>query len=90
MKSMIVLALVLTSTVSFSATTTVSTKACAALKGKELTACEAKNGKAAPVAAVTATATKEVNVASKDAKKDAPTLTAKNVKTTTTPVPAKK
>ena len=92
MKSMIVIALALTSTVSFSAVN--NTKACASLKGKELAACQAKKEKTAAVAQAPAVETKEVK---KDApvaavKKDAPVVTAKNVKaaTSTTTTPAKK
>lgn len=74
MKSMIVIALALTSVAAFSAT---ATKTCANLKGAELTACEAKTK---------APATKEVKavVETKEVKKDAPVVTAKNTKTTTT------
>ena len=58
MKSMIVIALALTSVVSFSATSTKEvSKACADLKGKELSACEAKNAKATAVVAPKKTAT---------------------------------
>jgi len=90
MKSMIVIALALTSTVSFSAVS--NTKACASLKGKELTACEAKKEKTTVVANASAVETKEVK---KDApvataQKDAPVATAKNVKASTTAAPAKK
>jgi hypothetical protein len=90
MKSMIVIALALTSVASFSATT--NTKACANLKGAELKACEAKNVKTAPVAETKAVAAPVVAKDVKDAKKDAPVVTAKNVKAaaaTTAPVTKK-
>ena len=94
MKSMIVIALALTSVASFSATT--STKACANLKGKELKACEAKNVKS-PVVEVKAEKSAAVaTIATKEVKKDAPVVTAKNAKaapaaaTTAAPAPAKK
>jgi len=76
MKSLIVIALALTSVASFSATkaktavkSEVKTEACANLKGAELSACEAKNVKTnAPVAEVKQEAKKEENVAKKEEK----------------------
>ncbi len=81
MKSLIVIALALTSVASFSATK--SAKTCANLTGKELAACEAKNVKTAPVAAKEVKSEKAASVsavATKEVKKDAPVVTAKNVK----------
>jgi hypothetical protein len=93
MKSMIVIALALTSVASFSATN--NTKACANLKGAELKSCEAKNVKTSTVVETKAVVSAPAAVVAKDAKKDAPVVTAKNVKaaaatTTTTTTPATK
>jgi hypothetical protein len=96
MKSLIVIALSLTSAVSFATTATTKTavttekkvETCANLKGAELTACEAKNTKT-PVVADKKAATETKVEAKTDAKAAKATKTATATATTTAPAAKK-